>query len=204
MDCSQTRILLSAALDGEVDDGERRRLDDHLHHCSGCRAYAADAARLHRRVRVGPAPPVPDLTGAILAATAPTETRPVATRLLRTILVVCALALVGLAVGTFSAASAEHAGHGGAAYTTRHLTAFDLALAAGFVWTAWRPWRVLAGFLPIATVLVLACLAVTFVDPSDGLHAANHIAAVIGLVSAWLLEAGLRPRRSVAEMRLAA
>jgi len=183
MDCQLARTLLSASLDGETRPAEEIALGDHLGTCAACRAYAADARSLHRIVRVAPAEPVPDLTAEILAATAPPATDSASGRGLRLGLVAIAVIQTLIALpGLFS--PAEH---------TAHLAAFDLALAAGFCWVAARPARALSGFLPIGTVLVLLCAALAVTDAARGygetFRAVTHSLAVLGIISAWLLEA---------------
>jgi predicted anti-sigma-YlaC factor YlaD len=184
MDCTNARILCSAALDGEADTRELARLDDHVAGCAACRAYRTDLESLHRVVRIAPAPPVPDLTAAILAATGTAPDRR------RGGLGALRLGLVGVAVVLFLLSlpslfsGSEH---------TQHLASFDLALAAGFVWVAARPARALSGFLPIGTVLVLLCAGLALADALRGygepLRAVTHSIAVLGMIAAWLLEA---------------
>jgi predicted anti-sigma-YlaC factor YlaD len=183
MDCSHTRTLLSASLDGEAQPAEQAWLRDHLATCAACRTFAADAEALHRVIRIAPAEPVPDLTAAILVATADNGSLDGRGRALRLGLVAVALLLTLLSLPSFFSAS-EH---------TQHLASFDLALAAGFVWVAARPARALSGFLPIGTVLVLLCAVLAVSDAVRGygesLRAVTHSIAVLGMILAWLLEA---------------
>ena len=67
MDCDALREALSARLDGEDPGVDDAALDAHVAGCRACRAWAEDAAALHRLVRVRAADPVPDLTAAIRA-----------------------------------------------------------------------------------------------------------------------------------------
>ncbi|MBX3314348.1 MAG: zf-HC2 domain-containing protein [Actinobacteria bacterium] len=55
MEHGQVVELVSASVDGEVDDDEQRIVDAHLSTCPSCRAFADDAARLRRRCLVQPA-----------------------------------------------------------------------------------------------------------------------------------------------------
>jgi predicted anti-sigma-YlaC factor YlaD len=196
MDCEHARTLLSASLDGETRAAEEVALGEHLGGCPPCRAYAADARTLHRIVRIAPAGDVPDLTAEILAATAdPVPDRP-GTRALRLGLVAIAVFQILIALpGLFS--PAEH---------TAHLAAFDLALAAGFVWVAARPARALSGFLPIGTVLVVLCAGLSLTDAARGygetFRVVTHSLAVLGIIGAWLLEA--QTHRRTPEVPLAA
>src|SRR5258705_11566604 len=68
MDCTRIRDAISARLDTEDQGVESVVIDAHLETCAACRAFAASAERLHRPSRLAPAPEVPDLTPAILAA----------------------------------------------------------------------------------------------------------------------------------------
>jgi predicted anti-sigma-YlaC factor YlaD len=187
MECLQARILVSARLDGEALVTEQEQLEAHLAGCPACRAFASDATALHRVVRVAPAEPVPDLTAAILAATAPPDA-PTSGRTLRLALVIVALLQVLLSLPALFG-TAEH---------TQHLAAFDLALAVGLFWVAARPERTLSGFLPIGTALVVLCLGLTFADAARGdgesARAVTHSLAVLGMIVAWLLEARIHHR----------
>jgi predicted anti-sigma-YlaC factor YlaD len=198
MDCSTARETLSAAYDGEAGQLERQSLEAHLATCPGCRAFAADALALHRLVRVSPAPVVPDLTASIVAAHRP---RPAERRIeLAGRGVLGAVAAVLLLLGLPALASTGHHDH-----SSHHLAAFDVAIAVGFAWVAWRPLRALAGFLPIGTALVAACIAVTLVDGTLSLHVVSHAVSLFGLGVAWLLEARLvhAPHRSHRLLHLA-
>jgi len=174
---------MSAAQDGELNDGEQRLLDAHIAVCATCRAYAVDLEDLDRAVRISAAPDVPDLTTAILAA-AGSPRAPRSLGALRLALLASAVVLVALAIPQLLAEP-----HHGSSY--RHLAAFDLAVASGLVWTGLRPARALSGFLPIATVLVASCIGITIADGHGSLHLANHVVAATGLGASWLLE--LRP-----------
>ncbi len=189
MDCSDARTLYSASLDGEATPGEDQRWQRHVVGCAACQAFAADAAAAHRFVRIAPAEPVPDLTAAILHATAEpaAPASPWALRL-RLALVAVAVVQILIAIPTLVGGE-EH---------TQHLSAFDLALAIGFLWVAARPARALSGFLPIGTALVLLCLGLAFADAARGdgetMRAVTHSLAVLGMIGAWLLEAQLHHR----------
>jgi predicted anti-sigma-YlaC factor YlaD len=186
MDCARAQVLCSASLDGELDPVDQRQLDEHVASCAACRRFAADAADLHRVVRIAPAEPVPDLTAAILAATAPDSAPepPTRTRALRLVLVTIAMLQILLSLPDLF--GAEH---------NQHLAAFDLALAVGFFWVAARPQRTLSGFLPIGTALVLLCVGLSVTDAAQGTgtsaRVVTHTIAVLGMIVAWTLEAQL-------------
>jgi predicted anti-sigma-YlaC factor YlaD len=68
--------MLSAQLDGEDEPGERELVEEHLAGCAACRAWLDRAATVNRLTRTGPATPVPDLSGSIMAALAATADDP--------------------------------------------------------------------------------------------------------------------------------
>src|SRR4051794_41709847 len=68
MPCQTFREAISARLDGEPLGMPVQELDGHLDGCAACGRWADDAARVTRRARLAPAPPVPDLTATVLAA----------------------------------------------------------------------------------------------------------------------------------------
>jgi predicted anti-sigma-YlaC factor YlaD len=181
MRCRLARELFSATLDGESTDVERAAVDAHLATCGPCRRHAVDVLSLHRHVRVAPAPAVPDLTARVVARTELPEAPGRIAAGARLLLAASAVLLV--VVGLPEVLATGHHDH-----AAHHLAAFDVAVGLGFGWVAWRPGRALAGFLPVATALVVMCLAVTFVDGRATLNATSHAIAVAGLAAAWLLE----------------
>jgi predicted anti-sigma-YlaC factor YlaD len=195
MNCNTARNAISARLDGEDLGTDPAALDDHLQRCPACRAFARDAAAMHRDARMSRAPTVPDLTAPILAAIG-TEARPHAghERALRV-----TLAIVGL-VQLVAAVPALVLGDdpGLPVHAARHVGSFDLALAVGFLFAAWRPSR-LPGLLPVVTALVACLVGTSVLDLLGGRTAAlsetQHVLAVVGVAAAWLLVHPLRPRR---------
>lgn len=67
MRCDAIREATSAGLDGEPADLDQAAIDAHNRRCAACADWVAEAAALHRVVRVRPAESVPDLSAAILA-----------------------------------------------------------------------------------------------------------------------------------------
>ncbi len=184
MDCLFARTLYSASLDGEGRPGDDERWQRHAATCAACRAFVADAEAIHRRVRIVPAEPVPDLTASILHATAQQAAPPSPWALrLRLTLVAIAVVQILIAIPTLLGGE-EH---------SQHLSAFDLALAIGFLWVAARPARALSGFLPIGTALVVLCAGLSLADAARGYGEAawpvTHSVAALGMIAAWLLEA---------------
>jgi predicted anti-sigma-YlaC factor YlaD len=195
MNCNTARNAISARLDGEDLGTDPAALDEHLQRCPACRAFARDAAAMHRDARMSRAPAVPDLTAPILAAIG-AEARAHAghERALRV-----TLAIVGL-VQLVAAVPALVLGDdpGLPVHAARHVGSFDLALAVGFLFAAWRPSR-LPGLLPVVTALVACLVGTSVLDLLGGRTAAlsetQHVLAVVGVAAAWLLVHPLRPRR---------
>lgn len=195
MECERYRHAISARLDGEEAAIEAAVLAGHLASCSACRNWEADVVTLTRSVRVASADPIPDLTPAILAAIG---REPAASRLdptaLRWGLVAVASVQLVLAVITMLFGTNGMSGH-----LTREVGSFDLALAVGFLYAAWRPTRAY-GMLPIVGALV-ACLAITTaVDLTDGRAGAGaeaaHLLDLVGLAFLWLVTRTPRPTSS--------
>jgi predicted anti-sigma-YlaC factor YlaD len=196
MRCTTARTAISARLDGEELGVDPVDLSDHLERCATCRAFARDAESLHRDVRLARAPAVPDLTAPILASIG-TEHRPDGAheRVLRVVLALVAVVMIVAALPAL--VLGEDAGL--PVHAARHVGSFDLALAVGFLFTAWRPSRV-AGLLPVVTVLVVCLIGTSLLDVLDGrtgaLAEGQHVVEVVGLAAAWLLAHPLRPRRA--------
>src|SRR6476469_4613465 len=137
MRCTHIRHALSARLDGEDPGVDDVVIDTHLETCGSCRDFAASAEHLHRSTRFAPAPAMPDLTPAILAAigddvAAPTDDTRLA---LRWILAILAVVQIGVAVPALLLGSDA----GLPVHAARHLGSFDIAVAVGFLFAAWRP-----------------------------------------------------------------
>jgi predicted anti-sigma-YlaC factor YlaD len=186
MECESYRHAISARLDGEDAGVDAAVLAAHLATCSGCRNWEADVVTLTRSVRVASADPIPDLTPAILTAIgrepAPSRLDPTA---LRWGLVAVAGAQMVMAISTMLFGTNGISGH-----LTREVGSFDLALAVGFVFAAWRPSRAY-GMLPIVGALV-ACLALTTaIDLTDGRTRAGaetaHLLDLVGFAFLWLV-----------------
>ena len=203
MDCERYRLAISARLDGEDPELAAATLDRHLAGCSACRRWEAEATALTRAARLASADPIPDLTPAILAAIgeerAAERARHWDPASLRVAL--GSLAIVQL---FFSAPALLGIDPQGPVHVAREVGSFDMALAVGFLFAAWRPVRAW-GLLPLVAALV-ACLALTSViDLMQGraaaLSEAVHLLDVLGL---WLLWQLGRVTGGVVRERLAA
>jgi len=183
MECAECREWLSARMDGEDGEAEAAAGDAHVAGCASCRAFLLSAERLARAVRWRPAEAVPDLSGAILsAASAPSP--PLHRDLARVALAVVAAAELLLAVPALVLGNDA----GATVHLSRHLGAFDVAIAVGLLVAAWQPDRA-RGLLPVAGVLGLAMAAAAGVDLVDGAAAVTPEAHVVleaaGFVLLW-------------------
>ena len=191
MSCTHIRHAISARLDGEDPGVENAVIDTHLETCGECREFMVSAARLHRSTRVAPAPAMPDLTPAILAAigddaSAPDQDTQLA---LRWVLAILAVVQIGVAVPALILGSDA----GLPVHAARHLGSFDIAVAVGFLFAAWRPARI-PGLLPVVAALVACLVASSLLDVVAGntgaLGEAHHATEFAGLAVLWLLSRG--------------
>lgn len=194
MQCDTARTAISARLDGEDLGVDPVDLAGHLERCTACRAFARDAESMHREVRLARAPSVPDLTAPILASIGSDNSSAHHERALRVTLAIVAGVMIVAALPALL--FGDDAGL--PVHAARHIGSFDLAVAVGFLFAAWRPSR-LPGLLPVVTALVACLVATSVLDVLDGSTAAltevQHAVEVVGLATAWLLAHPLRPRR---------
>jgi len=186
MNCMHIREAISARLDGEPLGVDPDALDAHLASCAECRAFAASAGELHGVMRLAPAPEIPDLTPGILAAIGAESTRDDTQLALRWILAIVALVQIAIAVPALVLGTDA----GLPVHTARHLGSFDVALAVGFLFAAWRPSRI-PGLLPVVVALVACLVGSSLLDVISGntaaLSEAHHVTDFAGLVVVWLL-----------------
>jgi predicted anti-sigma-YlaC factor YlaD len=164
MRCEQYREGVSARLDGEPSPVPDAEVDAHLSSCAGCAAWYAAARRVTRLARIAPADPVPDLTGAVLAAVGPVRRRLAPGELL----VRAGLALLGVAqlllawpalTGNDPMSHSTHSAH--------ELGAWNAALAVAVAWTALRP-RHASGLLPLLAVAAAVLTVTSIADLRSG------------------------------------
>jgi predicted anti-sigma-YlaC factor YlaD len=186
MNCTHIRQAISARLDGEPLGVDATALDSHLASCAECRAFAAAAAEFHGAIRLAPAPEIPDLTPGILAAIGAETTRDDTQLALRWILAVLALVQIAIAVPALVLGSDADL----PVHTARHLGSFDVALAVGFLFAAWRPSRI-PGLMPVVVALVACLVGSSMLDVISGntaaLSEAHHVTDFAGLAVVWLL-----------------
>jgi predicted anti-sigma-YlaC factor YlaD len=138
---------------------------------------------MHRALRVSAAETVPDLTVPILAAIGAQPTDTPNDTALRWSLVLLAVLQIAIALpdllGTASGISIHNA---------HHIGSFDVALAVGFLFVAWRPTRSI-GLLPVVVALVVCLLLTSILDVAAGstpaLSEAQHVTDYAGLAIIW-------------------
>jgi predicted anti-sigma-YlaC factor YlaD len=198
MQCPTFREAVSARLDGEPLGLPAEVLDRHLASCPGCAAWTAAAERVTRRARLAAAPPVPDLTAAVLAVL-PRHAGAARSRLADTAVQFALLAVgaaqAGLAWRVLAAAGNVlseplHVGHEDGAW--------NLGVAIAFLAVGLAP-RLAAGALPFLGTFAVVLSAVTVDDLAAGHvttgRAVGHLLLLAGVVlvatTAWR---GRRPR----------
>ena len=184
LSCDQCREAVSAQMDGEDTGVAADVLAAHLRTCRQCRAFATGLHRLDDALPAGP--PAPDRSDAILGAVRRArEARSPAA-------VTGRIARAGLglvAIVQMITAAVELTG-GAGVHSLRDLSAFQLALAVGFLVTAIRP-ATAAGLLPTAAALALCLLAVVGLDIAAGQATsggeATHVTELLGVALVWLI-----------------
>ncbi len=203
MRCDDVRVALSARLDDEDDVGTEADVDAHLTSCVACQSWYEGAVAATRRVRLGLAPAVPDLTAGVVEAVRrpgalDRPARPVVRLALGAVAAIQILtALPGLLFGD------PFAGH---VHVGRELGAVEVALAIGVLAAAWRPWRA-AGMLPVVVAVAIGLAATTLIDIVAGnasvLRELPHLLALVEASLLWRLRqlplstTPTRPRRAL-------
>jgi predicted anti-sigma-YlaC factor YlaD len=158
-------------------------VDEHVDSCAACRGWAEAAAEVTRRARLVAAPPVPDVTAAVL------ERLPAVARRPRRHWLDAALRLALLAIGAGQLGVSLPAFSGGDMSAPVHVAhetgAWNLGLAACFLGVAVLP-RLAAGALPFLLSFTGVLSWVTLRDlaaghvPAD--RAVGHLLLVGGAV----------------------
>lgn len=178
MDCDAYRDAISAELDGEDPGMPVERLAQHLSTCPACGAFAEGATTLHRSTRLRAAEPVPDLVGAVLARVdTPQRSRPEWARYalfavaLSQLILAIPLVLFGRDLGA-------------SVHIARELGSWDVALAVGLLYAAWKPEKA-NGLLPFAAALAGAMAVTAVLDIVSGrqsvLSESHHLLELVGL-----------------------
>ena len=213
MPCQPFREAISARLDAEPLGMPPAELDGHLAVCPECAGWAADATAVTRRARLAAAPPVPDLTAAVLAAL-PREL-PGAGAAARARLVDSALRLALVAVGVAQAGLAWPALASGQSamsapvHMAHETGAWGLGVAAAFLAVAAAP-RLAAGALPFLGTFTALLVPVTLADLGAGhVHADRAVVhllllAGLGLVATVAWRSRRRRARALTRQRVPA
>ena len=193
-DCDATRETLSARLDHEPGPVPDELLDEHLAGCGECSAFASGATALHRGLRLRPAEPVPDLVGAVLERVeTPRRHRPEWARY-----ALFAVALTQLLLAVPAVLFGDSLG--ASAHIARELGSWDVALAIGLLYAAWRPERA-SGLLPFAWALAGTMLLTAGLDVAAGrttaLVESHHLLELVGVILLAVLARPVLWRRPV-------
>jgi predicted anti-sigma-YlaC factor YlaD len=184
-ECERYRLAISARLDGEDVGLEGAGLERHLASCARCRHFADEAAEFQESVSAVATEPTPDLTRTILTAIG-AEHRP----RLDPVGLRASLAAVGIAQLLLAVPDLWSGIQGTPVHVARELGSFDLALAVGFLFAAWRPLRAY-GMVPLVAALVLGLAVTTSVDVAEGRAMATgetvHLLDLMGLTLTWAL-----------------
>ena len=172
----------------------QRWVDDHLAGCAACRGWAEAAAEVTRRARLVAAPPVPDVTAAVLdrlpGARSRAPRRWVDGALRLALLAVGAgqlgVGLPALAGGSSDMAAPVHLAH--------ETGAWSLGLAAAFLAVAAAP-RLAAGALPFLGPFAVLLTVVTVRDLGAGHVHVDRAVAHLLLVAGVLLVSAMAWRR---------
>ena len=193
MECTRVREAISAGLDGEEPGVLPARIDAHVRRCGPCRAFRARAAAMQDAVR-GAGEPVPDLAPRIVDdVTRPRE--PLVEWPVRVALFTLALAQLLLAVPGLVFGSDE----GAPIHIAHEAASWDVALAIGFMFVAWRPLRAV-GMLPFVAALSCMLIATAALDllhgHAEALFETTHLLEVAGSLLLWYLACPVSRRNS--------
>ena len=188
MGCDDCREAISADLDGEGRPGAEQAVAEHLDGCADCRRFAERAVRVTRLTRTRPVEPTPDLVAAVLAAAPPVSgRRPRMPLLIRGGLGAVGVGQFALAITGVLGAGGEHPGMAlGAslAHFSHESSAWNLALAIGFLWAATGGPRV-SGLLPVVGAFVGVLTVLSALDVVSGqvepIRLIGHGVVVAGL-----------------------
>ena len=184
--CRAVREALSARVDGEDHPLPDDEVERHLDACAACTDHLDDVVALGRRLRVGGAVDVPDLTAPILVALADDRAAMATgwTTRLRGLVALAGAVQLALALPALVGVV------GPDVHLGRDLAALQLALGVGFLVAAWQPSRA-AGLLPVAGVVVVVTLLTVSIDVAAGAASlaaeAAHLSEVAGVAALWAL-----------------
>jgi predicted anti-sigma-YlaC factor YlaD len=186
MECSKAREALSAVLDGEPIITPSAELTAHLRTCAACRRFL-DRARALDALTYAARTDAPDVSREVLAAARLQRHRPDPwISALRLGLVAVAVTQLVLAVPGLVYGRDE----GAPIHIAHEVGSWDLALAVGFLFAAWRPLRAV-GLLPFVAALSGALILTAVVDIIHGravaLTETSHLLELVGTAILYLL-----------------
>jgi hypothetical protein len=136
-----------------------------------------------------------DVVSRVLGALEPDRSHSTTAHILRLVLVALAIVLAMESIAPLLFGVGTDAPE----HTARHLGAYGLALATGFLYTALRPRRA-GALVPVAAVLSIALAMTATGDVLTGrtqlLSESGHVVELIALVVLWMLVRLERPRRA--------
>ena len=191
MGCAACREAVSATLDGESPGLPQQWVDQHLDGCAACRGWAEAAAEVTRRARLVAAPPVPDVTAAVLdrlPAVRVRTRRPWVDAVLRVALLAVGAGQLALSLPAFGGSDMSAPAH-----LAHETGAWNLGLAACFLGVAVLP-RLAAGALPFLLSFTVVLSWVTLRDLSAGHVPAGRAVGHLLLVGGALLVSALALR----------
>jgi predicted anti-sigma-YlaC factor YlaD len=159
-------------MDGETPGLPLAEVDRHLAGCPACTDWKQAAEDVSRRSRVAAQGPMPDLTDRVLAEVKlPRPSR--LPRLLPTVLIVVAVAQIGIGIAQLfmpllGHAGSEHMGMAGFGHVERETAAFNVAIGVALLWLAMGPERAARHLLPLLLTLVVLLALVTAFDLGSG------------------------------------
>ncbi|MGH9023722.1 MAG: hypothetical protein ACRDV9_11610 [Acidimicrobiia bacterium] len=186
---------MSAWIDGEEPGAGFDALDLHLSRCDACRSWLTAATSVSRTLRISLIEPRPELAGRILAAFPAKPARPEMVLPLPVAMRIglAFVALVQLALGLPGLFTSGEAGH-----LTMDLASWEVALAVGFLFAAYRPERA-SGMLPLVAALVVLFLGMVGHGAAVGVGPSfaevMHLTDVAGLGLLWVLARTQREER---------
>lgn len=188
LDCDQAQVAISALLDDEDPAVDQEQLANHLDQCEHCAAWRRQAERVRRSLRLQRVQ-VPDLTESVLAAVAADPRIGQAAAIvrgrrtvLRVGLAIAALAQLLMALPLLAAGPQTPR-----AEASWEMAAFEIALAVGLVFVAWRPTYARA-FVPVSVVLSLGLILGGVRNVStDPAVLARNLSYLLAIVQAGLV-----------------
>jgi predicted anti-sigma-YlaC factor YlaD len=182
--CNDTRLLISAALDGETSAAEEAAIESHLEECDDCREYRESAAALTRRVRLRASDPDPAFVARVMADARPARLG--RSGWARPVLAWCAVVIAAQSFAPLVLGDAD----GAPAHIARHVGASTVALSCALLFVVWRPHRAY-GLLPFVLALTATTLIAALVDTVAGnrsaLAEATHLAEIVGAFVLWMV-----------------